>query len=56
MSGEPIVYGGLVFAWIEGLASRDVSENALGDLGYTEGYHTANVRRGHAVCHLTHTT
>lgn len=40
MSGEPIVFGGFVFAWLEGLASRDVSENALWDLGYTEGYHT----------------
>lgn len=40
MSGEPIVYGGLVFAWLEGLASRDTSENALWDVGYTEGYHT----------------
>jgi len=40
MSGEPIVYGGLIFAWLCGLASRDVSENALWDLGYTEGYHT----------------
>lgn len=40
MSGEPIVYGGLVFAWLAGLASRDTSENALVDLGYTEGYHT----------------
>lgn len=40
MSGEPIVYGGLVFAWLQGLASRDTSENALVDFGYTEGYHT----------------
>jgi 2-methylfumaryl-CoA hydratase len=40
MSGDPIVYGGLVFAWLAGLASRDTSENALYDLGYTEGYHT----------------
>lgn len=40
MSGVPIVYGGLVFAWLEGLASRDTSENALCDLGYTQGYHT----------------
>lgn len=40
MSGEPIVYGGLVFAWLCGLASRDTSENAIWDLGYTEGYHT----------------
>ncbi|EKD42036.1 MAG: MaoC protein, partial [uncultured bacterium] len=36
----PIVYGGLLFAWLAGLASRDVSENALYDFGYTEGYHT----------------
>jgi 2-methylfumaryl-CoA hydratase len=40
MSGEPIVFGGFVFSWLEGLASRDVSENALWELGYTEGYHT----------------
>ncbi len=40
MSGEPIVYGGLVFAWLEGLASRDVTENAVWELGFTEGYHT----------------
>lgn len=40
MSGEPIVYGGLVFAWLAGLASRDTTENALVDFGYTEGYHT----------------
>jgi 2-methylfumaryl-CoA hydratase len=30
----------LVFAWLAGLASRDTSENALVDFGYTEGYHT----------------
>ncbi len=40
MSGEPIVYGGLVFAWLIGLASRDTTENMVWDLGYTEGYHT----------------
>ena len=34
MSGEPIVYGGLVFAWLEGLASRDISENALWEIGF----------------------
>jgi 2-methylfumaryl-CoA hydratase len=46
LSGEPVVYGGLVFAWLEGLASRDTSENALWDLGYTEGYHTQPVVAG----------
>ena len=34
MSGEPIVYGGLVFAWLAGLASRDTTENALIDLHF----------------------
>lgn len=46
LSGEPVVYGGLVFAWLEGLASRDTGENALWDLGYTEGYHTQPVVAG----------
>jgi 2-methylfumaryl-CoA hydratase len=49
MSGEPIVYGGLVFAWLEGLASRDVSENALWELGFTEGYHTQPAFSGDTV-------
>lgn len=49
MSGEPIVYGGLVFAWLCGLASRDVSENAIWDLGYTEGYHTQPLVSGETV-------
>lgn len=40
MSGEPIVYGGLVFAWLIGLASRDVSENAVWELGMHAGFHT----------------
>lgn len=53
MSGEPIVYGGLVFAWLCGLASRDVSENALWDLGYTEGYHTQPAISGDTVCALS---
>lgn len=50
MSGEPIVYGGLLIAWLCGLASRDVSENALWDLGYTEGYHTQPTISGDTVC------
>jgi len=53
MSGEPIVYGGLVFAWLEGLASRDVSEHALWELGYTEGYHTQPAFAGDTVGALT---
>lgn len=53
MSGEPIVYGGLVFAWLEGLASRDVSENALWELGFTEGYHTQPAFAGDTVAALS---
>ena len=49
MSGEPIVYGGLVFAWLVGLASRDTTENMLWDLGYTEGYHTQPAVSGDTV-------
>ena len=40
LSGEPVVYGGLVFAWLDGLASRDLASNAVWELGFTEGYHT----------------
>lgn len=53
MSGEPIVYGGLVFAWLEGLASRDVTENALWELGFTEGYHTQPAFAGDTVSALS---
>ncbi len=53
MSGEPIVYGGLVFAWLEGLASRDVTENAVWELGFTEGYHTQPAVSGDTVFPLT---
>jgi 2-methylfumaryl-CoA hydratase len=53
MSGEPIVYGGLVFAWLEGLASRDISENALWQLGFTEGYHTQPAQSGDTVAALS---
>jgi 2-methylfumaryl-CoA hydratase len=49
MGGEPIVYGGLVFAWLEGLASRDVSEHAVWELGFTEGYHTQPAFAGDTV-------
>jgi 2-methylfumaryl-CoA hydratase len=46
MGGNPVVYGGLVFSWIAGLASRDMTENMIWDLGYTEGYHTQPARTG----------
>jgi 2-methylfumaryl-CoA hydratase len=49
MSGEPIVYGGLLFAWLAGLASRDTTENAIADFGYTEGYHTQPTVSGETI-------
>jgi len=53
LSGEPVVYGGLVFAWLEGLASRDVTENALWELGFTEGYHTQPAFAGDTVAAIS---
>jgi 2-methylfumaryl-CoA hydratase len=53
MSGEPIVYGGLAFAWVCGLASRDVTENALYDLSFDEGYHTQPLTAGETITALT---
>jgi 2-methylfumaryl-CoA hydratase len=34
-----VVYGGLVFAWVATLASRDLAGNGLWELGYTDGAH-----------------
>lgn len=53
MSGEPIVYGGLVFAWLLGLASRDVSENAVAELGWHDGYHTQPTFAGDTIAALS---
>jgi 2-methylfumaryl-CoA hydratase len=53
MSGNPVVYGGLVYAWLEGLASRDLSENAIWELGFTEGYHTQPAFAGDTVFSLS---
>ncbi|MCM8594969.1 MaoC family dehydratase [Accumulibacter sp.] len=53
MSGDPIVYGGLAFAWLEGLASRDVSDNSVWELGFTEGYHTQPSIAGDTVAVLS---
>ncbi|MCB9728343.1 MAG: MaoC family dehydratase N-terminal domain-containing protein [Deltaproteobacteria bacterium] len=53
MSGEPIVYGGLIFAWLLGLASRDVSENAVAELGWHDGYHTQPTFAGDTVAALS---
>lgn len=41
-----VVYGGLVFAWIAALSSRDLVGNALWDLAYRAGAHPAGVAAG----------
>ncbi|MGB5325184.1 MAG: MaoC family dehydratase [Pseudomonadales bacterium] len=53
MSGEPIVYGGLVFAWLDGIASRDLTENCLWEIGFSEGYHTQPAFRNDTVAALS---
>lgn len=53
MSGEPIVYGGLVFAWLLGLASRDVGENVIAELGFHAGFHTQPTVAGDTLYALT---
>jgi len=41
-----VVEGGLVFAWVCSLASRDTSANALWEMGYDRGSHPAPVLTG----------
>ncbi len=48
-----MVYGGLVFSWLEGLASRDLSQNAVWDLGFTEGHHTQPTFSGDTLCAIS---
>ena len=44
--GKRIVYGGVVFAFVSGLASEETAENAVGELGYDEGRHLNPVFAG----------
>jgi 2-methylfumaryl-CoA hydratase len=44
--GTRVVYGGLVFAWVASLASRDVAGNAAWELGFDEGAHPSGVLAG----------
>lgn len=41
-----VVEGGLVFAWVASLASRDTAANALWEIGYDKGSHPAAVLAG----------
>jgi itaconyl-CoA hydratase len=44
--GRRVVYGGIVFAFVAGLASEETEENALGPLSYDEGRHLTPVFAG----------
>ncbi|HWC75909.1 MAG TPA: MaoC family dehydratase, partial [Blastocatellia bacterium] len=45
-AGSRVVEGGLVFAWVCALASRDTTANALWEVGYDRGAHPAPVLAG----------
>jgi len=45
-AGTRVVYGGLVFAWVAALASRDVAGHALWEVGFDQGAHPAGVVAG----------
>ena len=44
--GRRVVYGGIVFAYVSGLASEETEENALAHLSYDEGRHLNPVFAG----------
>ena len=45
-NGRRVVYGGIVFAFVAGLASEETEENALAQLSYDEGRHLNPVFAG----------
>ncbi|MFP5262361.1 MAG: MaoC family dehydratase [Blastocatellia bacterium] len=45
-AGTRVVCGGLVFAWVASLASRDTTANALWEIGYDKGSHPQPVVAG----------
>jgi 2-methylfumaryl-CoA hydratase len=45
-AGTRVVCGGLVFAWVASLASRDTTANALWEIGYDKGGHPRPVLAG----------
>ncbi len=44
--GRRVVYGGIVFAFVAGLASEDTTENALAELSFDNGRHLKPVFAG----------
>ena len=49
VGGELIVFGGIPFVLCLGLSGPDVADNALGDVRYTTGRHTAPLQAGDTV-------
>ena len=49
VGGQLIVFGGIPFKLCLGLSSPDVGDNALGDIGYPTGRHTAPLFAGDTV-------
>ena len=45
-AGTRVVYGGLVFAWVVSLTSRDTCGNVLWNLGFGQGAHPSGVVAG----------
>lgn len=45
-NGRRVVYGGIVFAFVAGLASEETEENALAQLSYDDGRHLNPVFAG----------
>lgn len=45
-NGKRVVYGGIVFAFVAGLASEDTTENAIAELSFDNGRHTNPVFSG----------
>ena len=44
--GKRVVYGGIVFAFVAGLASEDTTDNALAELSFDNGRHVNPVFAG----------
>ncbi|MBW2229073.1 MAG: hypothetical protein JRG92_12420 [Deltaproteobacteria bacterium] len=49
VGGELIIFGGIPFVLCLGISGPDVSDNALGDVVYTTGRHTAPLQAGDTV-------
>ncbi len=56
IGGEPIIFGGIPFTLCLGLSSPDVGDNALGDVAYPTGRHTAPLFAGDTVFAATEIT